>query len=205
MSNLHTFPVIDSKGGEGQRFIEAHPDSRWGPKDGIPDGWEHPPILEKAGYLLVTGGQRLNVSRLTAVASEEKYVGNGWIPVTGMEPDEAKGAAVFINSTLGRLQLFLRPAKTLDYPQYNPNVVADLMIPDLGVKAIRTRLASSWEQTRFMEVPLTRDGECEVRRIWDHAVADALGIDHKTIDQQRNLLHQEPLVTGRSYGDVLVV
>jgi len=204
MTSKYAFPVIDSGGGDGQRFIEANPDLWWEPKGEIADGLDRPPILEKAGHLLVTGRQRLNASRLTAVASDEKYIGNGWIPVAGMRPDEAKGAAVFINSTAGRLQLFLRPAKTLDYPQYNPNVVADLMIPDLADERLLATLTHAWEQTRRMEVPLYRDGECEVRRIWDHAVADALGIERRALDQQRKLLHQEPLAIGRSYGELMV-
>lgn len=204
MTSQYAFPVIDSKGANGQCFIEAHPDSYWEPKGRTSTGLGRPPILEKAGHLLVTGGQNLNSARLTAVASDEKYIGNQWIPVTGMEPDEAKGAAVFINSTAGRLQLLLRPAKTLAFPQYNPHVIADLMLPDLSDKGTLNTLLNAWERTHFTEVPAFRDGECEVRRIWDHAVADALGIDRDDIDQQRKLLHQEPLVTGRSYGDVAV-
>ena len=202
MTSQHAFPVIDSKGQNGQRFVEAHPDSQWEAKDRTPDGPEQPPILEKAGHLLVTGGQDTSCARLTAVASEAAYIGNGWIPVGNMSVEQAKGAAVFINSTMGRLQLFLRPAKKLNFPQYNPNVVADLMIPDLADPQVLTVLADAWERTCGMEVPLYREGECEVRRIWDHAVADALGIERSVLDEQRKLLHQEPLVTGRSYGDL---
>ncbi len=204
MAMNNSFPVIDSGGANGQRFIEAKPDSDWEPKGPLPDGSTRAPILDKAGHLLVTGRQRLNTARLTAVASDQKYIGNGWIPVSGMEPDQGKGAAVFINSTIGRLQLFLRPAKTLDYPQYNPNVVADLMLPDLSDPRVLNVLSDAWEQTRFTEVPVFREGECEVRRIWDDAVAEAIGLDSAVLTRQRLLLHQEPLVSGNNYGDVIV-
>ena len=42
---------------------------------------------------------------------------------------------------------------------------------------IRSILADCWERTKDMEVPQFRDGECEVRRLWDEAVAEAMGWD----------------------------
>ncbi|MCY4356890.1 MAG: hypothetical protein OXD01_05135 [Gammaproteobacteria bacterium] len=203
MTNQRIFPVIDSKGMDGQMFIEANPDSNWEIKGDLPKGVNEPPILEKAGHLLVTGGQNASSARLTAVASDIKYIGNGWIPVTGMNSDEAKASAVFINSTMGRIQMMVRCAKAFVFPQYNPNVVAALMIPDLSNSHILKILVGAWERTRHIQVPLYRDGECEVRCIWDHAVAIALDMDKSHIDKMRCLLHQEPVVSGRSFGDVV--
>ena len=39
-----------------------------------------------------------------------------------------------------------------------------------------------------MEVPQFRDGECEVRRLWDEAVAEAMGWDAEELACQRELL-----------------
>ena len=51
-----------------------------------------------------------------------------------------------------------------------------------------------------MIVPQYRDGECEVRRLWDAAVCEALGWDEAEIAALRKLLHQEPHVRGLGYG-----
>ena len=51
-----------------------------------------------------------------------------------------------------------------------------------------------------MEVTQFRDGECEVRRIWDEAVAEAMGWDPAELSRLRHLLHQEPHVRGIGYG-----
>ena len=51
-----------------------------------------------------------------------------------------------------------------------------------------------------MEVPNFRDSECEVRRLWDEAVAEAMGWDVVELARLRDLLHQEPHVRGLGYG-----
>ena len=53
-----------------------------------------------------------------------------------------------------------------------------------------------WDRTRDMDVPRYRDGECEVRRLWDEAVAKALGRDPDWLSEWRQLLHDEPHVRG---------
>ncbi|MCY3785587.1 MAG: hypothetical protein OXG47_02530 [bacterium] len=114
-TSREAFPVLASKGADGQQRIEAEPDEYW--------EWEKsgdPPILEKAGYLLVSMGQDVSTARLTAVASEVRYVGQGWMPVTGLDATQAKASAVFLNSTPGRLLIMGRPGKKLAYPFYNP-------------------------------------------------------------------------------------
>ena len=51
-----------------------------------------------------------------------------------------------------------------------------------------------------MEVPQFRDGECEVRRLREEAVAEVMGWDAAELSRLRNLLHQEPHVRGLGYG-----
>ena len=65
---------------------------------------------------------------------------------------------------------------------------------------IRGILADCWERTKDMVVPQFRDGECEVRRLWDEAVAEAMGWDVAELTRLRLLLHQEPHVRGLGYG-----
>ena len=156
--------------------------------------------LEKAGYLLITAGQRSSTSRLTATADDEKYVGNGWMPITGLSPEEAKAIAVFANPTVGRLQLMQNPGRTLEFPVYNAAEASNIRVPDFKNVRIRQTLTDCWEHTKEMEVPQFRDGACEVRVLWDQAVGEAMGWDPEELARLRELLSNEPHVRGLGYN-----
>ena len=199
-----SFPVLKSKGAEAQTRIRAVPDHYListkrtkvggllcGQKDGHTEK-----LLQSAGHLLVTSGQDTSTARLTAVASDVKYIGVGWMPVPGITFKQAKAAAVFLNSTAGRLQLMKNPGKKLMFPVYRPGSYGDIRMPDLADEKATSALAMCWDQTRGMDVPQFRDGECDVRRFWDYAVAKALGWDPDWLSELRLLLHGEPHVRG---------
>lgn len=192
---LGAFPILKTKGAEGQFQISATPDEYWVHKNPGPS-----PVLDKAGYLLVTAGQRTSTGRLTAVASGTQYVGHGWMPVSGFGERQAKAVAVFVNSTVGRLLLMRNPGRALDFPNYTPAIVNSLSIPDVSDQRICSMLADCWLATRRMSVPQFRDGECDVREMWDAAVCAALGWDEAEIAALRKLLHAEPHVRGLAYG-----
>ena len=61
-------------------------------------------------------------------------------------------------------------------------------------------LAACWEATKDIVVPQFRDGECEVRRLWDEAVAEALGWNTEELSRLRALLHREPAVCGLGFN-----
>ena len=203
-----SFPVLDSKGADGQIRIQAIPDGYYAPKDRDENirqanGGAYPDtvkILQKAGHLLITAGQNNSTARLTATAADEKYIGNSWLTVAGLTPPQAKALAVFLNSTPGRLQLMRNQGKTLVFPIYRPAGVSNIRIPDLHDARVGQILAECWEQTREMPVPQFREGECEVRQRWDAAVAAALGYDETHLTHLRQLLHREPHVRGLGYG-----
>ena len=57
-----------------------------------------------------------------------------------------------------------------------------------------------------MVVPQFQDGECEVRQMWDEAVAEAMGWNADELAHLRELLNSEPHVRGlgyNQYGDEL--
>ena len=193
-----SFPIMKGKGAEGQSSIRSEPNEWWIPKSGARS--ETDKILEKAGYLLMTSGQNNSTARLTATADSEKCVANAWMPVTGLSESEAKAVAVFVNSTVGRLQLMRNPGRTLIFPTYSTREAANIRIPDVKDEHILQTLAACWERTRDMVVPQFRDGECEVRRLWDEAVADAMGWDAAELGRLRRLLHREPHVRGLGYN-----
>ncbi len=203
---------MKSKSADGQTRIQSQPDQHWIPKNRNEtirraSGGSYPEvdnILLKAGYLLMTAGQDTGTARLTAVASDECYVGNGWMPVSGLSPTEAKALAVFINSTAGRLQLMRHPGRKINFPIYSTTEAGNLRVPDIKDDRIRQVLADCWERTRETIVPQFRDGECEVRRLWDEAVAEAMGWDAAELGRLRNLLHREPHVRGLGYNQYAV-
>ena len=129
-----------------------------------------------------------------------KYVGNGYMPITGLSATEAKALAVFLNSTPGRLQLMRNSGRKLEFPVYRPAGIGNIRIPNIKDAAVRDELAACWELTRAIEVPQFRDGECAVRRQWDAAVASACGWDAAELGRLRALLHAEPHVRGLGYG-----
>ena len=203
-----SFAILKSKGADAQTRIQSRPDEHWVPKNRDDEerklnGGTYPEvdrILQKAGHLLITTGQRTSSARMAATASDDKYVGNGWMPVTGLSPAEAKGAAVFINSTPGRLQLMRHPGRQIAFPTYSTAEAGNIRLPNLKDPRVRQVLADCWEQTKGMEVPRYRDGECEVRRLWDEAVADAMGWDVDELAILRELLNNEPHVRGLGYN-----
>lgn len=195
IGEFEPFPVLQSKGADGQQRIEAAPDDYW--------EWKkpgRPPILDKAGHLLVTMGHNTGTARLVAVASDERYVGQGWMPVTGLNATESKAASTFLNSTPGRLMVMRQPGRSLFFPFYNPAVWRSLPLPDLTLTSLRDPLADCWEATRNEIVPPFNDGYTPIRRRWDEAVCDALGWDISKIVELGELLAREPRVRGVAYG-----
>ena len=197
----NTFPILYSSAAEAQKTICGAPDRH--ANVGDPSGRFAERIRANAGRLLVTSGQRIGTSRLTAVVCETPCVGVGWLPVPGLAEKPSKAAAVFLNSTAGRLQLLRNPGKMLELPNYSPANLKVIRLPDLDHNHIVATLAACWEATANTIVPQYRDGECEVRRLWDEAVCAALGWDAEWMAGLRRLLHREPHVCGVGRGEVV--
>ena len=193
-----SFPIIKGKGADGQLSIRSAPNEWWILKSGKKSEADN--LLQKAGYLLITAGQRNTTARLVATADGKKYVSNGWTPVTGLSATEAKAVAVFVNSTVGRLQLMRNPGRTIEFPQYSIAEAENIRIPNIKDARIQNILAACWERTRDTPVPQFRDGEAPVRRLWDEAVAEAMGWDADELGRLRRLLHREPHVRGLGYN-----
>ncbi len=203
-----SFPILKSKSKDGQTTIQSSPDEHWIPKNSNEEPLKlnngvYPEVkrmLKKAGHLLVTAGYNTATARMTAVASEARYVGNGWMPVTGLTPEEAKAAAVFINSTAGRLQVMSNAGRILNFPTYSAAETRNIRVPNIKDDRIRRILADCWERTKEMEVPQFRDGECEVRAWWDEAVANAMDWEIEGLVRLRSLLNREPHVRSLGYN-----
>lgn len=191
-----SFLILKSKSADAQLSIEGSPDETWVRKE----AGEPPQILDKAGYLLLTAGQNTSTGRVTAVSANQPYVGNSWMPVTGLLPDGAKATSVFLNSTVGQLLMMRNPGHALSFPTYSSHAANSLPIPDLSDLRIVKPLAACWEATRHETVPQFRDGYTDIRRLWDTAVCEALGWDINEITELGELLAREPRVRGVAYG-----
>lgn len=123
------------------------------------------------------------------------------MPVPGLSLVRSKAMAVFLNSTPGRMQFLRVPGKKLSYPQYNPHPIGNIRVPDICDTLAIQLLAECWEQTKDMVVSQFRDGDCDIRRLWDEAVCKALNWDIEWITELRLLLHKEPFVSGVGYNE----
>ena len=92
------------------------------------------------------------------------------------------------------------PGRTIEFPTYSAKEAGNIRIPNIKDTSICTILADCWDQTKDMVVPQFREGECEVRRLWDEAVAEAMGWDPLELAHLRHLLHREPHVCGLGYN-----
>ena len=89
-----------------------------------------------------------------------------------------------------------KPRNNNRIPAVQPSRCRNHQDSDVEDNHVTKILVDCWELTKDMVVPQFRDGECEVRRLWDEAVAEAMGWDANELYQLRNLLHQEPHVRG---------
>lgn len=202
----HTLAIVKSKAGAGrnaQCYLKAQPDEIWTAKNRNAAERRLEQMQQKSGHLLVTAGQRTDSGRLSAVYAEHATVGNAWIPVTGLNKEEAKAMVVWLNSTIGRLLLLRVRGKTLTFPVYSAQEIRDLRVPAREHQGWVERLVKVYEETKSMEVPRYDAGDCEVRRQWDKAVGrelDKMGCS-VDIDRLRYWLNLEPAITGRLYWD----
>ena len=154
----------------------------------------------KKSHLLITNSQGSDTGRLTAIAMTDDAVGMGWTPVIGASLAEAQALAVYLNSTLGRIGMRRYGARKLSWPMYQPAAIEQFVVPDLrdhGGPRRMLILRGAYHATCKSQVRSYRDGYDETRGCWDDAVAEACGIDRHWLRQLAELLHDEPIVTGR--------
>ena len=197
-----SFPIIKSKGADAQQTLRSVPDEYWIAKTSGSVGKEHTSkMLAKAGPLLLTAGQDTHSARLIAVVGD-MFVGNGWMPVSGVSLEEAKALGVFLNSTIGRLLVMRHRGKKLNFPVYSAAEHRQMHIPNVRSNSlVRDILSQSYDKTRKVLVPQFRDGDCSVRVAWDRAVEQAISLDSGTLDDLRYRLNKEPCARGIAYTD----
>ena len=63
------------------------------------------------------------------------------------------------------IQIMRNPEKQLGFPTFSAREVAKLRVPDINNPKTFRILSQCWEDTKTMEVPQYRDGECTVHQL----------------------------------------
>ena len=152
--------------------------------------------------LLITAGQRPGTARLCALVDEAHPsggVGTRWKPVQGVSRSAAGALAVWLNSTLGRIDLLRWRGRTLEYALFTPDGMMNVHVPRLDDAHGLNVLHAAYRETGRLPVPLYRDGRTPIRETWDDAVSVALGIDRAQLARWADLLASEPSVSPAAF------
>jgi hypothetical protein len=155
-------------------------------------------LWEGAGRLMVAERLRLNTQRCVSVALPEKALSNTWWPVhlNSDDPDDDRILAMWMNTTFGIL-LWNCSAEETDGPwvKMKKNKLRNLPVldPSSLSRDQREALLATWD--RFGEGDLRPIAQCErdtVRRRFDAAFCETLGIPEDPIDYLRRQFSAEP-------------
>ena len=157
-------------------------------------------VTDKMSTLLHARTFDLRSGRLHAAHVSKSCLGVGWVPMANVSLDESKGLAVFLNSTIHRINLLMCFSKKLEYPCHTPKAIASTYVPNVWSNPnMLGPLLIAYERTSAMETHRFDAGYTEIRKIWDKAVADAISlgggdIAYEKIKSWAEALAEEPLV-----------
>ncbi len=171
---------------------------------GVNDVWYEPRpekhrlaerYLDRRSRLLLPMRFRTTNARLTAVWSRTPSFG-WWVPVEILEERSGTALAAWFNSTLARLMLLNRRARTLTYPVWQLQHLRQIRVPKPDNPAWNT-LAAAFDEVRDLELlPMKQADKCEARRVIDRAAAEVLDIEEAPIAEWRRKLAREPTVSN---------
>ena len=179
-------PLLNQKGGEGQTTLLGHPDSqmRLKARKGATEEarkkhedklWTKQ-MREYGAHLFLSTGNNPMSGRLMAVACTERSLGMRWKPVQGINLEEAKAIAVWMNSIAGRLQMMaVTGGKALIWPTWQPKGLARIRIPSPAHGKLIAELAKTLDRTGEVTVARYDEGYGELRETWDQAVWEGMG------------------------------
>ena len=156
----------------------------------------HENVNSGRGHLMIATRYNTVSGRSTALWSDVATFGFGWIPATGPDRDYEKALCAWWNSTLGRLLLLNRRAKTLTYPKWSIDHLKSLPCPGPDSPAIGALLAV-WEDVKDTPMaPLRMASACSARKLIDSAAAIAIEMDSTELGIWRDKLAKEPTITN---------
>ena len=189
--------IFDSISGDLRKTMAAEPEQWVAPGGRREHLWQR--VLSGSGHLFVATRMNTQSGRVSAIYSQQKTFGFGWIPVSVSDEREGKALCVWWNSTLARLLLLNRRAKTLTYPKWSVKHILSMPVPRLESAAVR-ELVSAWDKTCRTEFLQMKYGdEDKARRVIDDAVAEVVGLEKDKVSGWRCLLAKEPTVSGERH------
>ena len=191
--------IFDSVSAEIRRTMLDAPEQSVVPGGRRAHLWKN--VLHSKGNLMLATRYNTVSGRLTALWSEVPTFGFGWIPAQGPDRAYEQALCAWWNSTVGRLLLLNRRAKTLTYPKWSVEHLTSLPCPKPETPGCKA-LADTWQQTSSTPLlPLRHAEECTVRQVIDAAAALVLGVNPEDMADWRRRLATEPTITNERAGD----
>jgi hypothetical protein len=179
-SNKYLSPLPTAKPGRPLRHVE--------------DLWP------KAGRVMILEKLRLNTQQLISVYLDKLALSNVWWPVALGDDDErrAKALVLWLNSTLGLIQLLARREETEGpWMGFKKPTLGAMMVLDLDAlsEEALSGLAASFDEVATQDLrPFPEMAADETRAQIDRALTNRLGLPD--LSGLRGLLAQEPVVSN---------
>ena len=155
-------------------------------------------LLPKASRLLIASRLYTNTVRVAACYADSPLLGSSWVPVRPIAENGEfeKALCAWWNSTPGILTLLQARARKLTYPRYALGSLRALLVPDPRSVDVGL-LADVFTTHRSTPLqPWPRMNECATRVALDQAAARVLRLDGHTVARWRELIANEPTVSG---------
>ena len=107
---------------------------------------------------MITAGQRMDSAPGDGSRRRvrERGIGADWKPVPGMNESVAKAWAVYLNSTLGRIEIMRHRGKDLQYAIWRPRGLLRIQGPNPTESSQISVLAACYEATKRTRVDPVR-------------------------------------------------
>ena len=195
------YPMVENHDTDKRRWITTKPDKYLAPLVEPRPGRHLKPVDQlwpKAGRLLIGARLWLNTTRVVAMRSEMNVLASMWWPVRLEGESLEKALTVWLNSSLGLINLLaVRNTTRGAWVQLKK---ADLeVLPVLNLGAISSSqlqgLSDLFDQLREAEFErLPGMANCPARRSLDDGVSEVLGLPN--LGKLRDLLALEPVVSN---------
>ena len=196
------YPMVVGNDTEQRRRLTTEPDRHLAPLAQPRPGRRLKPAAQlwaKAGRLLVAERLRLNTARIVSMSLDAPVLSNVWWEVRTDSPTTDKALAVWLNSSLGLLNLLAQRTSTegswVSLKKGEAEALPVLDMRALGAEQ-RDGLAALFDamaEEEFERLPAM--AQCPARAALDEGVARILGLPDLGV--LRRLLASEPVVSNR--------
>ena len=156
-------------------------------------------LNNKRGSLFIMSKMNIESNYLVALKTEKDTFSISHLTCLpfSCETDYKNALCLFLNSTVGWVQILNCRAKTLGYFYNEKSVLEQIFVPPPESPHIGM-LSDIYEKYKNVEVQQNRNAhKCPVRKVFDDAVAKVLDVSTESIDHIRNMIANEPLINQK--------